>query len=94
MMAITTNNSTNVKPCSGWERLLRFPAATCFLWPLTRRTLLCCTVCTLFIGVDLHKFTIMLTAVEPVGEKRAQLKISTKSTAKNGDWCEEWRLVA
>lgn len=39
-----------------------------------------------FIGVDLHKCTVTLTAVDSVGAKLAQLKISTKSTGKIEDW--------
>lgn len=39
-----------------------------------------------FIGVDLHKCTVTLTAVEASGEKIARLKISTKSVGKIEDW--------
>lgn len=39
-----------------------------------------------FIGVDLHKCTVTLTAVDPLGEKIDRLKISTKSTGKIEDW--------
>ena len=39
-----------------------------------------------FIGVDLHKCTVTLTAVDPAGEKIARLKISTKCTGKIEDW--------
>jgi len=39
-----------------------------------------------FIGVDLHKCTVTLTAVDPSGEKIARLKISTKSVGKIEDW--------
>jgi len=39
-----------------------------------------------FIGVDLHKCTVTLTAVDPSGEKIDRLKISTKSTGKIQDW--------
>jgi transposase len=39
-----------------------------------------------FIGVDLHKCTVTLTAVDPAGEKISRLKISTKSTGKIEDW--------
>jgi transposase len=39
-----------------------------------------------FIGVDLHKCTVTLTAVDRLGEKVAQLKISTKSVGKIEDW--------
>jgi hypothetical protein len=39
-----------------------------------------------FVGVDLHKCTVTLTAVNPLGEKIAQLKISTKSVGKIEDW--------
>jgi len=39
-----------------------------------------------FIGVDLHKCTVTLTAVDPGGEKIARLKISTKSVGKIEDW--------
>lgn len=39
-----------------------------------------------FIGVDLHKCTVTLTAVDPAGEKIARLKTSTKSVGKIEDW--------
>jgi transposase len=39
-----------------------------------------------FVGVDLHQCTVTLTAVDPLGEKIAQLKISTKSVGKIEDW--------
>ena len=39
-----------------------------------------------FIGVDLHKCTVTLSAVDPQGEKIDRLKISTKSTGKIEDW--------
>jgi hypothetical protein len=39
-----------------------------------------------FVGVDLHQCTVTLTAVDPIGEKLAQLKISTKSVGKIEDW--------
>lgn len=39
-----------------------------------------------FIGVDLHKCTVTLTAVDPAGEKIDRLKISTKSTGKIEEW--------
>ncbi len=39
-----------------------------------------------FIGVDLHKCTVTLTAVDPAGAKHSRLKISTKSTGKIEDW--------
>jgi transposase len=39
-----------------------------------------------FIGVDLHKCTVTLSAVNAAGEKIAQLKISTKSVNKIEDW--------
>jgi transposase len=39
-----------------------------------------------FIGVDLHKCTVTLTAVDPAGEKISRLKISTKSVGKIEDW--------
>ncbi len=39
-----------------------------------------------FIGVDLHKCTVTLTAVDPAGDKIARLKISTKSVGKIEDW--------
>jgi transposase len=39
-----------------------------------------------FVGVDLHQCTVTLTAVDALGEKTAQLKISTKSVGKIADW--------
>ena len=39
-----------------------------------------------FIGVDLHKCTVTLTAVDQSGEKISRIKISTKSTGKIEDW--------
>lgn len=39
-----------------------------------------------FVGVDLHKCTVTLTAVDPAGEKIDRLKISTKSTGKIEEW--------
>lgn len=39
-----------------------------------------------FVGVDLHQCTVTLAAVNPLGEKLAQLKISTKSVGKIEDW--------
>jgi transposase len=39
-----------------------------------------------FVGVDLHQCTVTLTAVDRLGEKRTQLKISTKSVGKIEDW--------
>lgn len=39
-----------------------------------------------FVGVDLHQCTVTLAAVNPLGEKIAQLKISTKSVGKIEDW--------
>lgn len=39
-----------------------------------------------FIGVDLHKCTVTLAAVNPRGEKIVGLKISTKSVGKIEDW--------
>lgn len=39
-----------------------------------------------FIGVDLHKCTVTLAAVDPRGEMVARLKISTKSVGKIEDW--------
>lgn len=39
-----------------------------------------------FIGVDLHKCTVSLAAVDPTGKEIARLKISTKSTGKIEDW--------
>ena len=39
-----------------------------------------------FVGVDLHPCTVTLAAVDPLGEKIAQLKISTKSVGKIEDW--------
>src|SRR5690606_7196869 len=37
-------------------------------------------------GVDFHKCTVTLTAVDPGGEIISRLKISTKSTGKIEDW--------
>ena len=39
-----------------------------------------------FTGVDLHKCTVSLAAVDPAGERIARLKISTKSVNKIEDW--------
>ena len=39
-----------------------------------------------FVGVDLHKCTVTLTAVDPRGEKLSRLTISTKSVGKIEDW--------
>jgi|SRR5436190_3963014 len=39
-----------------------------------------------FVGVDLHKCTVTLAAVDPLGEKITGLKISTKSVGKIEDW--------
>jgi transposase len=39
-----------------------------------------------FVGVDLHKCTVTLAAVDPLGEKIAVLKISTKSVGKIEEW--------
>ena len=39
-----------------------------------------------FVGVDLHKETVTLTAVNPRGEVLARLKISTKSVGKIEAW--------
>ncbi len=39
-----------------------------------------------FVGVDLHQCTVTLAAVDPLGEKLAQLKISTKSVGKIEAW--------
>ena len=39
-----------------------------------------------FIGVDLHKCTVTLGAVDPGGEKIRRLKISTKCTGKIEEW--------
>ena len=39
-----------------------------------------------FVGVDLHQCTVTLAAVNPLGEKIAQMKISTKSVGKIEDW--------
>ncbi len=39
-----------------------------------------------FVGVDLHKETVTLTAVSPRGEVLARLKISTKSVGKIEAW--------
>jgi transposase len=39
-----------------------------------------------FVGVDLHKCTVTLGAVDPLGEKIGVLKISTKSVGKIEEW--------
>jgi transposase len=39
-----------------------------------------------FVGVDLHKCTVTLKAVNPAGELSASLTISTKSVEKIDDW--------
>jgi transposase len=39
-----------------------------------------------FVGVDLHKSTVTLKAVNPAGEPVAALTISTKSVEKIDDW--------
>jgi len=39
-----------------------------------------------FVGVDLHKCTVTLVAVDATGKLLARLKISTKSTGKIDDW--------
>ena len=39
-----------------------------------------------FVGVDLHKCTVTLAAVDPTGETIATLKISTKSVGKIEQW--------
>jgi transposase len=39
-----------------------------------------------FVGVDLHKCTVSLAAVNGLGEKIAGLKISTKSVGKIEEW--------
>jgi len=39
-----------------------------------------------FVGVDLHKCTVTLTAVSGQGETLTRLKISTKSTGKIAEW--------
>ncbi|MCG8585283.1 MAG: IS110 family transposase [Pirellulales bacterium] len=39
-----------------------------------------------FVGVDLHKCTVTLAAVDAMGETLAVLKISTKSTTKIENW--------
>ena len=41
-----------------------------------------------FIGVDLHKETVSLTAVDPRGEALTKLKISTKSVGKIEAWLQ------
>lgn len=41
-----------------------------------------------FIGVDLHKDTVSLTAVDPRGELLVKLKISTKSVGKIEAWLQ------
>ncbi len=39
-----------------------------------------------FVGVDLHKDTVTLVAVDPRGEVLQRLKIHTKSVGKIGAW--------
>ena len=39
-----------------------------------------------FVGVDLHKCTVTLAAVDPAGATIATLKISTKSVGKIERW--------
>jgi transposase len=39
-----------------------------------------------FVGVDLHKCTVTLRAVDPAGEPLARLKIDTKCVNKIQDW--------
>jgi len=39
-----------------------------------------------FIGVDLHKCTVSLGAVDLLGEKTTYLKIRTKSVGKIEEW--------
>lgn len=41
-----------------------------------------------FVGVDLHKETVSLTAVDPRGEALTKLKISTKSVGKIEAWLQ------
>ena len=38
------------------------------------------------VGVDLHQCTVTLAVVDSLGEKRTQLKISTKSVGKIEEW--------
>jgi transposase len=45
-----------------------------------------CVTTQSFIGVDLHKCTVTLSAVDPLGEKITGLKISTKSVGKIEEW--------
>lgn len=42
-----------------------------------------------FVGVDLHKCTVTLFAVDPLGEKIDMLKISTKSVEKIEAWLKK-----
>lgn len=42
-----------------------------------------------FVGVDLHKCTVTLFAVDPRGDKLGRLKISTKSVDKIDRWLAE-----
>lgn len=42
-----------------------------------------------FVGVDLHKCTVTLFAVDPSGQKIDKLKISTKSVEKIDDWLKQ-----
>ena len=89
MIAITTNSSTRVKPCRGRGERLRFPVANVFLRPRTRRLWLWTrnrSDFQSFVGVDLHKCTVTLAAVDPTGETIATLKISTKSVDKIEQW--------
>ena len=46
-----------------------------------------------FVGVDLHKCTVTLTAVDAGGEI-TRLKISTKSTGKIEAWLQGLRAYA
>ena len=47
-----------------------------------------------FVGVDLHKCTVTLAAVNSEGEKIALLTISTKSVGKIEEWLAGQRLQA
>ena len=42
-----------------------------------------------FVGVDLHKCTVTLVAVNPAGDEVAQLTISTKSVEKIEHWIKQ-----
>ena len=82
---MTTNSSTSVKPCRPGEASVMLLRNYSFLAPYTE-TLIMWQSYASFVGVDLHKCTVTLTAVDPTGEKLSRLKISTKSTGKIEDW--------